>query len=1016
MALNKTPININFAKGLDTKTDPWQVQTGNMLMLNNAVFNKGGQLQKRNGFGTLSNVPSGSPTTLATYKDNLVAIGTNLQAKAGIADAWVETGPLQPVSVSTSQAVRTSTGQLTVDLAVSSTGLACTTWVDTAGLSYYQILEQETGQIIIPATQLPATTVVSRVNVFGTNFIITFIANVSGTVTLQYIAVPINNPSLPGTPVNLSTVPNGLTAAFDVVVANNSLLIAFDGADSGGAVRIVYLDSTLVQHTTKLIVGAVADKISITNSVNSGSNIIWVTYYTVSSTTTTTAGFVITGSAASAQLTSLFSPVSTITSQAVAQLTTLAIATTIYIYFQVSQTYSYSSVRTDLIKTVQYTIGGSPSAAGVLFRGAAIASKPVFLDTTGSQYFLIAYGADTQVSLEPTYFLVDNGSRIIAKIASGNGGGYPVNQILTNVYLENDTLTLGYLYKSTLTSVNKAQGVTKSTGVYAQTGINIASFNINNSVNTAELGESLHITGGFLWMFDGAKPVEHGFFVYPENMLTVPHTSGGAMIDQDYYYVATYEWTDAQGNLNRSAPSIPILATVSGGSGAGSVTVNIPTLRLTYKTNTNLVRIVLYRWSTAQQNYYQITPINSPIVNNPNVDSIAYVDTLADSSILGNTLLYTTGGVVENIVAPATDILTLFQSRLFLVDAEDPNLLWYSKQVIQETPVEMSDLFTIYVTPTLGAQGSTGPITALAPMDDKLIIFKKNAIYYISGVGPDNTGAQNGFSEPIFVTSTLGCDNPDSVVLTPSGLMFQAKKEIWLLDRQLSTSYVGAPVEEYTAAIINSALSIPNTNQIRFTTNDGNILMYDYYFGQWGTFDRINAISSTVYQNLHTILTPYYQVRQEAVGKYVDGSVPVTLSFTTSWFNLAGLQGYERFYYFYMLGKYLSPHTLQIELAYDYSPSPSQTIMITPDNYSPTWGGLNLWGSGSTWGGESNVEQWRVFPQLQKCESFQITIKEIYDASFGVTPGAGLTLSGLNAVVGLKKGYTTIRASRSAGG
>lgn len=201
--------------------------------------------------------------------------------------------------------------------------------------------------------------------------------------------------------------------------------------------------------------------------------------------------------------------------------------------------------------------------------------------------------------------------------------------------------------------------------------------------------------------------------------------------------------------------------------------------------------------------------------------------------------------------------MTLFDTRLWLVDAEDQNLLWFSKQVIENTPVEMSDLFTFYIPPTTAAQGSTGPITALAPLDDKLIIFKSNAIYYINGTGPDNTGANNNYSQPIFITSTVGCANQQSIVFMPQGLMFQSDKGIWLLDRGLGTTYIGAPVEQYNSGLVESAQNIPETNQVRFILNTGVTLMYDYYYSQWGTFVNVPAISSCIFQNLHTFINSY---------------------------------------------------------------------------------------------------------------------------------------------------------------
>src|SRR5208283_5242873 len=101
---------------------------------------------------------------------------------------------------------------------------------------------------------------------------------------------------------------------------------------------------------------------------------------------------------------------------------------------------------------------------------------------------------------------------------------------------------------------------------------------------------------------------------------------------------------------------------------------------------------------------------------------------------------------------------------------------------------------TLYIAPSLGAQGSTGPITALAPMDGNLVIFKKNAIYYINGTGPDNTGANSQYSQPLFISSTVGCINTNSIVFTDSGLIFQSDKGLWLLGRNLSVQYIGAAV------------------------------------------------------------------------------------------------------------------------------------------------------------------------------------------------------------------------------
>jgi hypothetical protein len=647
------------------------------------------------------------------------------------------------------------------------------------------------------------------------------------------------------------------------------------------------------------------------------------------------------------------------------------------------------------------------SASNVV-RSVGLASKAFVINS--NVYFMTVYSSPNQ----PTYFVVDSSGNVVAKLAYSNGSGY-LRTGLPQANVNGVKAQIAYLIKTLIEPVNKSQNSQAPNGVYSQTGVNLASFEFTtNQISSAEIGNNLHISGGFLWMYDGLRPVEHSFFVWPDNVAATTTTTGGSMSAQIYYYQAIYEWTDNQGNIHRSAPSLPLKVDLSGsGTATNKVTVNVPTLRLTYKTVTP-VKIVIYRWSTANQIYYQVTSTQNPLLNSTTVDSVQFQDTQADSSIIGNSIIYTTGGVVENIAAPATNAMTLFKNRLFLIDSETGNL-WYSKQVIPSVPVEMSDLFTLYPAPTIGASGSTGNAKCIYPMDDKLIIFKDDAIYYINGIGPDNTGANNDFTEPIFITSTVGCVNQASIVFMPQGLMFQSNKGIWLLGRDLSTLYIGAPVEDFNLFTVTSAVLVPETNQVRFTLNNNQMLMYDYYFGQWGDFENTPAISSCIYQGLHTYISGTGRIFQETPDQYLDGTKPVVISFKTGWFNLAGLQGFQRAYFFYLLATYLSPHKLQVQIGYDYNPNPEQSMIINPDNYAGPYGSSGVYGYGSPYGGPTQKEQWRVFFEQGKCQAFQVYLQEIYDPSYGEAAGAGFFMSGLEVVVGAKKGYPTLNPANSVG-
>lgn len=1004
MALVKTPIPINFAKGINNKADPYQLAFDSFTSLQNSVFDKLGRLTKRNGYGKITQLPNATQTAITTLNGNLLATGSNLYAYSKDTSTWLNQGPIQPVTLETQAILRSATSQSAPDTAIAVNGLTCLTYVDQT-IAYYQVSDSTTGQQIVNRTTLPATATNPRAFVLGNYFIITFIANVAAVPHLQYVAVPIANPGQPKAAVDISVQVASLTTGYDAFVANGQLYVAW--SSTANLIRIAYVSQTLILSADANVPTHTASLISVTADTTASTTVVWLSFYDTGVIYTTAYNQVLTAIKA----------LTTVAAAAnVVELTTIASNMSMTALFETQNTYTYApNARTDFVSKVIVPQVGAAGVSSIILRSVGLASK-LFYAPTGIPYVIVTYGEQNQ----PTYFLIDLNGNLLMRLAYANGGGYASSQVIPSVtYLATTGQFLfPYLLKDFLATVNKTTTSTVAgepvNAIYTQTGVNLAKFSINlEGQYSAEIADALHLTGGQLWEYDGVLPVENGFHVWPENVAGTTSATGGTIGAGNYLYSFTYEWTDNQGNLHRSAPSIPIKVITAGAT--SSNTLNIPTLRLTYKVGSNPVRIVGYRWSAAQPVFYQFTSITSPVLNNTTIDSVTIVDTVPDSAILGQTILYTTGGVVENIAPPACSAITLFKNRLFIVDAENRNLIWYSKQLIQNVPVEMSDLFTIYVAPTTGSQGSTGPITALSSMDDKLIVFKKDAIYYLTGTGPDNTGANNDFNDPVFITSSVGCANPDSIVLTPMGLMFQSDKGIWLLGKDLGTIYIGAQVEDYNNEQIQSAKVIPGSNRVLFLLSSGTTLMFDYFYSQWGTFTNLRAISSTLYQGAHTYLNTTGEVFQETPGAYLDGSKPVLMSLTTAWISIAGLQGFERFYQLYLLGTSYTPFKLNVGLAYDYNESTTQQTMVAPDKLSQFWGGESVWGGGTAWGGTGNVFEARVFPQTQKCSSFQISIDEQIDNASTQPSGQGLTLSGLNIVVGSKKGYRTQSAKRSFG-
>lgn len=1073
MGLPKQTIEFSFAKGVDTKTDPNQVQIGKFLTLVNMVFTKTGLLTKRNGFGNLTALNATDLSNLTTYSSSLVALGNELNVFSEEQGIWLDKGHVNQISLNTLALVRSSTSQFSVDASLAFNGLSCEAWEDSDGTSKYQVNDSSNGQVLLNAVNLPSGATLPRVFALNRYFVVTFLIEISSTFHLQYIAIPFTNLNSPSTVTNISSQVKSITTGYDGIVNDSILYIAWNGSDIGGAIRQCSINQNLIQSSTHTIGTHTADLISV--QVNTTNNNVWITYWNSSNNNAYLSILDSNGG-------SVLTPTLVISNIVITEITGVIQNNVLNLFYEVSNTYS-SGVRSDYIQTETVTQSGTVGTPKTVLRSVGLASK-AFINN-GIVYILCTYGG----SFQPTYFLSDINGNIQAKLAYSNGEGYKPTQVLPNVSINpNGDIYIPYLFKDLLLSVSKLNTIdtaqagtqTVNNNIYTQTGINGVTFNFNTGALTAEIGANLNLTGGFLSAYDGVLPVEQNFHVWPEDISFTISGTGGGLKPLQYWYQWTYEWTDGQGNLFRSAPSVPLKVdstntsvtpvtfTSTFSSGVSSITASsvtglfpgqyitdsttsaniqantyitsivgttlflslptsgasgspdtlstnnvvantivIPTLRLTEKVGTSLVRIVGYRWSTDNQSYYQTTSITSPLLNDPTIDTVTFVDRNNDNEIVGNPLIYTTGGVVENISPPSTQLMTLWQDRLFIVDAEDPNTICFSKQVIKATPVEMSDLLTIYVAPTLGADGSTGPITAIGAMDGNLIIFKQNLPYYITGTGPDNTGSNNLFSDPTAIASSVGCSNQSSIVLIPQGLMFQSQNGIWILNRNLTVSYIGDAVEQFNSSKVLSAGSIPETNQVRFRLDNGIVLVYDFYVNQWSWNVGIPGISSCIYNGMDTYLDQFGNIYSETSGVYLDGSNPVLMSFTTAWIKTVTLQGWQRAYWCELLGTYFSPHTLTVGVAYDFDPAILQQAPIVPDNYSPPWGGDTVWGGppDKVWGGNSKSEQWQINFKKQSCQSFQLTLNEQYDPSIGPPAGAGLTISGLNLVVGLKKSY-----------
>lgn len=640
--------------------------------------------------------------------------------------------------------------------------------------------------------------------------------------------------------------------------------------------------------------------------------------------------------------------------------------------------YSTGGYQNAIVTYNTLTLAGAAGTPSTFSRSLALASR-AFLQNGFAHVVLTRDSA-----LQAMYFLCAlfnvssslPAAHVVAKISSlQGGGGIPYRNILSSVNSPSANNYQFSLMNRTLQIDTLASGAFDSQLIFLN---GIANFTVNcapTQVPSRLEGQNLQIGGGLLRMYDGANIVEHGFNFYPESLTYTLGGAGSSFIGPGTYgYCAVYSWIDNQGQVHRSAPS-PVTSVVQLASPNGkTVTLAIPTLRVTEKQG---VTIEVYRTIANQNLYFRIDTLLSgyPYKNSTTADTVSVTDTLVDSQIIGSTQLYTTGEVANGGSLP-TIAMTTFKERVITILAESPYSWNFSKQVIPGSPVEFSLAFQKNV------DQADGPLTAAGVLDDKLILFKANAIYFVVGTGPGASGAGDDFTDAFKIPSDVGCVDPASVLEIPDGLMFRSNNGIYLLSRGLQVSYIGAAVETYNANHVLASAKVPGTTQARFCLDNGKAAVYDYLVKKWGTHTNIAAVSACIWNGIFVYLQSGGAVMAEAAGVFTDNGAFIGIKASTSWVQFAGVQGFQRIWEMLILGDYIGPHNLLVTVYKDFNAGAAiQNETITGQLVD-------------------GVYQWRVPMAQQKCESMMFVIQDSQSSSFN----EGLSLSAITFNVGMKKG------------
>lgn len=634
----------------------------------------------------------------------------------------------------------------------------------------------------------------------------------------------------------------------------------------------------------------------------------------------------------------------------------------LYVFYTLYDSTNYGSYRVEM---VVFTESGGTFTAGSAYtiaNGMVIASKPFYDYANNEVHILLegpachrlpgatststtAPGQIDDIGTQHSWYLfrVDtsqtSGAIIVGKGEYGRSGTFPATNSSEKRYtahfrvagLETSGVDAPGFSVSRSAEWDDGTGATAWTApcqyYHSETTVGAGYLNVDTRYSvkrtTAEGNGVTYIGNSCPYEYDGDTLHEQGFLYFPEVIGAVGVTSGGSWASTGTVTIyVLYEWTDANGNVHQSAPSLPYNVTIA--ATTHSFTPYAP--QYPFSARKQGVKAVLYRTARNGNIPYRIQSKDAQSSSSGVItfDAVTGSETLffslGQSAYAAEEVLYTYNGSLPNVSPDPHYICGTYQSRYFYIpDHASDTTIRFGHKYVDGRGTETSNLLEISM------QSDNGDGTAVGSLDEKQIIFKNDRCYAISGEGPGRTGAQNPFASPRIISSAVGCIDPRTVVLIPDGLMFLSRQGIYLLGRDERLVFIGESVRYYTNTYTYSGATVDPVNHVAvFISSSGPALAYDYMYNKWstwsGTYDSCTGV--TFYNGRLAVIksTGACHVSDGSGTDYLDNSSAYSLKIETSWINAADILGYQRIYGARLLCDNLSDHTLRIKTAYDHDP------------------------------------------------------------------------------------------------
>ena len=970
MTLQKQLVPLVFS-GMDTKTDDKVLPAGRLKTLQNAEIVNAPTMRKRAGYEKLSGIAA---TAVFAFNDEILASADDtLYTYNDVANSWVSKGTAIFSDVSIDTLVGGSVTHTLQDYQESG-NYGVIAWKTTDGL-WYAVKDLTTGAFVLSPTLVAVTPLSIKVVVSSNTFWILYRV----AATLCCICGPMANPDTATAVEHVSTYVGGVP---DAIYAFGGCCIAY--YDTNATFTIL----AIIREGNVLGVGTGAFPAPVTTTVKAANRLALATasvsgvdrLYVVGAGATTTIqveGF-------DGYFNSIDANDATTVTSNIVRMAAVCDSAHVHVFVD----FAGASKEACLTRIKSKTIAGTGYSSEFTLAKGSILATP-YLDGD-SVIVPILYDSDSGLQRNGFFFSCTPAA------ALASWSTVLIGRFLTNVAEARQT----HVRSSNSGVLCAGKAVLKTSSSVIENTV-VVTFSRDASPVMTDVLDTALFAGSFVGAYDGTRFSELGFLLFPEPPSCATTTSGGHMADGTYLYCAIYEWIDNNGRVHRSSPSTATSHAVSGGSGIAKVTVTLQCLWATLKTQTqNPIKIQVFRTEDAGTTIFYKVSEGSATSNSLSAATVTFVDEVPDSDLISKEILYTAGGIVENIPPPGCSTIARYLNRVAVSGGECSSRIFWTKPLERAAGFSFSDVLVTDLQ-------LERPISALGTMDANLLVFTRKKCHALSGEPPDATASNNTLSVPQQLPADVGCVSPRSIVETPVGLMFQSEKGIWLLDRSLAHAYIGAEVEAYDDPCTGAAVE-SNKNQVLFTSAT-NTLAYDYFYKYWAVHTPAGVGSAM--GSAHVIATSSGDVWRKDSSLFADDGANFTTMIETGWISTGMLQGMQRILNVLFFGKYVGRHTLVVELSYDYRGFPEDIFSLdTSVVVGSTFGTATPFGTGTFGGTEDGTYRFRLKPRVQRCSAFKI---KIYDAFPSNDLLGSFELTGVTLEVGVDKSFFRGSSTRS---